>query len=96
MQQRTIGFSLQLCGAVLILLLAKPALAHFPWVNLADYNPNPGAKLKGVIGWGHHYPLDGFLKNEALQSLSLLGPARDTPAFAFISPRNWNWPPPRD
>ena len=55
-----------------VLLTTRPAQAHFPWINLADYTPDAGAGLKMSIGWGHHYPLDGFLKMDALESVALL------------------------
>lgn len=85
MKNRNINVITQLCCAILFLVMAHPASAHFPWVSLSDYTLNNGAKLKGTIGWGHHYPTDGFLKKDDLQSLTLIGPSKDTPAIAFTS-----------
>jgi len=68
-------------GALLLatLLLPLNAYAHFPWINLTDYTPDKGAALNLTIGWGHHYPLDGFLKQDALETITLIGPDKDTP-----------------
>ena len=68
-----------------ILLMSFPVQAHFPWINLVDYTPSQGAGLNLTIGYGHHYPLDGFLKKDALQSISLIGPDKEAPAIKFTS-----------
>jgi len=53
--------------------------AHTLWINLTDYSPkwhqDYGAETKLFIGWGHRYPVDGFMKPEMLKSLSIVGPA---------------------
>ena len=53
--------------------LCIEADAHYPWINLADYTPEPGEAFKITIGWGHHYPLDGFLKRDDLENISIIG-----------------------
>ena len=55
-------------------LFCSPALAHFPWINLADYTPESGQTVKMSIGWGHNYPLGGFLKKEDLEDIFLIAP----------------------
>lgn len=50
----------------------RPAEAHFPWINLADYSPATGEALQLTIGWGHRYPLGGFLKKGDLQDIVIL------------------------
>jgi len=55
-------------------LFCSPALAHFPWINLADYTPESGKAVKMSIGWGHNYPLGGFLKKEDLEDIFILAP----------------------
>ena len=52
--------------------LCTQAYAHYPWINLTDYTPESGKALRMTIGWGHQYPLAGFLKNDALESIYIL------------------------
>jgi len=59
---------------IAIASLCTQAYAHYPWINLVDYTPEVGEALKMTIGWGHRYPLDGFLKRDALESIYILGP----------------------
>ena len=59
-------------GIFALVFLCPQAYAHYPWINLADYSPEVGKALKVTIGWGHRYPLDGFLKKDALESIYLL------------------------
>lgn len=61
------------------------AHAHFPWINLTDYTPDKGAGLSLTIGWGHRYPLDGFLKEGALENISLIGPGKTTSKIVYNS-----------
>ena len=74
-------------GTVLLATLILPlsAHAHFPWVNLVDYTPDKGAALNLIIGWGHHYPVDGFLKKDALADIALIGPDNNTPKIIYTS-----------
>ncbi len=55
-------------------LLSVPALAHFPWINLADYTPASGQAVRMSIGWGHNYPLGGFLPQKDLKDIFLMTP----------------------
>ncbi|MDY7033091.1 MAG: DUF4198 domain-containing protein [Thermodesulfobacteriota bacterium] len=70
--------TLLVVGFTIITLVSHcmEANAHYPWINLTDYAPEPGEALKITIGWGHHYPLDGFLKKDALENLSIIGPGK--------------------
>jgi uncharacterized GH25 family protein len=74
-------------GTLLLATLILPltAHAHFPWINLTDYTPDKGAALNLVIGWGHHYPVDGFLKADALEAITLFGPEKDAPKIIYRS-----------
>ena len=74
------------CSLLLAMLLFPLAAhAHFPWVNLTDYTPDKGAGLSLTIGWGHHYPLGGFLKESALEDISLIGPGKTTSKIIYNS-----------
>jgi len=65
---------LQIVGISIFILafICTQAYAHYPWINLSDYTPAPGEGLKMTIGWGHRYPLDGFLKKDALESIYIV------------------------
>ena len=56
-------------GIFVLVCFCTQAYAHYPWINLADYTPEEGRSLKLTIGWGHSFPLDGFLKNDALENI---------------------------
>lgn len=73
------------CCLLTLFAINQPAAAHFPWINLTDYTPAKGAKLKGTIGWGHHYPLDGFLQQNSLESLTLIDPDSKKAELTFTS-----------
>lgn len=70
---------------VVLLLAAVPAHAHFPWVNLTDYNPEKGSNLKFTLGWGHHYPIDGFLKKDNIETLTIISPERKKQTVEYTS-----------
>ena len=72
-------------GIIVIASLCTQAYAHYPWINLTDYTPESGKALRMTIGWGHQYPLDGFLKNDALESIYVLGPGGKKQAIASTS-----------
>ena len=77
------------CGLTAMLLNAAPVSAHFPWLNLSDYTPDKGAKIKGTVGWGHSYPLDGFLEVEELEAITVMGPAGKAREVIFPSALEW-------
>jgi len=67
--------------------------AHTLWINCTDYAPNfsarGGAKTKIYMGWGHHFPVDSFVKAEDFTDITVLAPSKkkesivlDTTGFA--------------
>jgi len=73
-----------ICVFVLV-FFCTPVYAHYPWINMFDYTPETGSILQMTIGWGHRYPLDGFLKEDAIESLEITGPGKTKPGFTFVS-----------
>lgn len=63
------------------LFLSTSAFSHTLWINATDYFPELHPKYGGqtiiYFGWGHHYPVDGFLSQESLQDFYLIGPKGD-------------------
>jgi len=55
-------------------VFCSQAQAHFPWINVDNYSPDVGDSSHITIGWGHHYPLDGFLKKNDLKSFVIIDP----------------------
>lgn len=55
------------------------ASAHTLWINATDYTPSwkadTGAKTKIYMGWGHHFPVDGYVKAEDFVKISLTSPS---------------------
>lgn len=72
-----------------MLFAATPAFAHFAWLGLSDYTPKKGAKLKGTVGWGHSFPLEGFLSRNRLENFSILGQEKEEKEVLFSSPLEW-------
>ena len=74
------------CISMFILVFfGTPVCAHYPWINVNDYTPETGSTLKMTIGWGHKYPLAGFLKRDALENLEITGSGKTIPKLAFTS-----------
>jgi uncharacterized GH25 family protein len=65
--------------------ISAPVYAHYPWLNITDYTPAPGESIKMTIGWGHRYPLAGFLKKDSLESLKIIGHGKTNPGLTFVS-----------
>lgn len=75
-----------ICVSVFTLMsFCTQANAHYPWINLSDYTPESGEVLKMTMGWGHRYPLAGFLKYDALESIDILGPGKTKPTVISSS-----------
>ncbi|MDA3971115.1 MAG: DUF4198 domain-containing protein [Desulfobulbaceae bacterium] len=55
-------------------LFCTQAQAHYPWINMSNYSPDPGESVQMTIGWGHRYPLGKFLKKGDLESIVIVGP----------------------
>lgn len=68
-------------------LLMGTASAHTLWLNFTDYTPSLNekqvAKSKLYIGWGHHFPLDGFVEAKDFDSIRLFSPKGDVQAVAL-------------
>ena len=79
----TMSFSARIAGSVAAFLFCSilPAFAsaHTLWVNCTDYTPDfsarSGAKTKIYMGWGHHFPVDSFVKAEDFTDITVLAPS---------------------
>ncbi|MCB9482127.1 MAG: DUF4198 domain-containing protein [Desulfobacteraceae bacterium] len=62
---------------IITLFCAESVFSHTLWINLTDHNPKYyerfGAFTKSYFGWGHKYPVDGFIKAENLVEFTLTG-----------------------
>jgi uncharacterized GH25 family protein len=70
------------------LLIPDLCLAHFPWLNAADLSPDTGERISMTVGYGHAYPLGGFLTKDKVESLVLSGPSPGSPGLAFTTDRD--------
>lgn len=73
----TISFSKLIAGfmvcASLSILFPLSANAHFPWIQLDSYHPEPGEKLEMTIGFGHGFPkLASFLETGMAENVYLV------------------------
>ncbi len=58
--------------ACLFILIPVNANAHFPWIQLDSYHPEPGEKLEMTIGFGHGFPkLASFLETGCAENVFL-------------------------
>ena len=66
--------------AFLCVLAPLTVSAHTLWVNCTDYTPEfsarAGAKTKIYMGWGHHFPVDSFVKAEDFTDIIMLAPSK--------------------
>jgi len=51
-----------------------PVQAHFPWLIIEDGAIDANRPLKWVIGFGHRFPLSGFMNGEDLKDTVIFGP----------------------
>ncbi|OEU70805.1 MAG: hypothetical protein BA864_12105 [Desulfuromonadales bacterium C00003093] len=79
------NFNLFSISIFILMLFSAPVYAHYPWINITDYTPETGSTLQMTIGWGHKYPLAGFLKKDSLESLELIGPEKSGTGLTFVS-----------
>lgn len=53
--------------------------AHTLWINFTDYTPSFsdrfGGKSKLYMGWGHHFPVDSYVKSTDFKNITLLSPS---------------------
>ena len=74
--------TIKLSGIAIFLCVFVPlsASAHTLWVNCTDYTPafssRSGAKTKIYMGWGHHFPVDSFVKAEDFTDITVLAPSK--------------------
>lgn len=63
---------------VSFIISAAPAGAHTLWLNASNHYPafheKFGAATRVFTGWGHQYPVDGFLEFSDLAAYDLVGP----------------------
>jgi len=57
-----------------MILAAAPALAHFPWLTLPNFDLKKGQSVKVRIGWGHQFPVDDLLKASEITKVSIYDP----------------------
>ncbi len=57
-----------------LLLSAAAAHAHYPWLMSSHYSPQAGSKATAYVGWGHVFPLEGFMPADRLGGIRLIGP----------------------
>lgn len=63
-----------LAALAIFLFTTAPARAHYPWLLLEDGIIPPGKSLKWVVGYGHRFPLAGFMDGESLEETLVIGP----------------------
>ncbi len=59
---------------LLIFCTGLPARAHFPWINLEDGSISANKNVKWTIGWGHRFPVAGFMKAADVEEMRVVGP----------------------
>ena len=73
--------SLAAAAALSLGALLHPGMAdaHALWINMTDYHPafdaeKTLAKTKLYMGWGHHFPVDGYVSEEDFNHIWLTTP----------------------
>lgn len=67
----------------LSLSLSTLAFAHTFWLNATEYfpeiySPEYGARTNIYFGWGHGYPVDGFISADKLSEFNLITPTGES------------------
>ena len=69
-----------LASVIMSIMIPAVASAHTLWINCTDYTPGysarAGAKTKIYMGWGHHFPVDSFVKAEDFTDIAILAPSK--------------------
>lgn len=74
MTTKALKHLLQAGCAAGLLFTAAASHAHFPWVMVPDYTPPQGKAATAYLGWGHSFPLSGFMAEDRVGSLELVKP----------------------
>jgi len=56
---------------MMILIFSTKVYAHYLWLTVDDYNPNPGQEITISVGWGHKFPTDGQPRPEMIKKMNL-------------------------
>ncbi len=56
---------------VISTFFASQALAHYLWLNVDNYHPDPNEEITISVGWGHKFPQDGQPRAEMAKKLKL-------------------------
>jgi uncharacterized GH25 family protein len=62
-------------GVAIGALGATPAEAHFPWLMPSNYHPAEGKSADVYLSYGHHFPFEGFLAGDRIDSVEIVDPA---------------------
>ncbi|TVR01247.1 MAG: DUF4198 domain-containing protein [Desulfovibrionales bacterium] len=58
----------------LVATLPVLCMAHYPWINMQSYQAREGRPANLTIGWGHVFPMDGFMSQDRIEELVILTP----------------------
>ncbi|WP_031387185.1 DUF4198 domain-containing protein [Desulfonatronum thiodismutans] len=80
--------------AAALIFLPILAQAHYPWLNMQQYQLPENRTANLTIGWGHAFPYDGFMKQDRVEDLYILAPsgtkvdveAKSELEFASVNP----------
>ncbi|MBK8162243.1 MAG: DUF4198 domain-containing protein [Gammaproteobacteria bacterium] len=56
------------------LFYATVSHAHFPWVMVTDYTAEQDKAATAYLGWGHSFPVAGFMAEDRIGTLELVSP----------------------
>jgi len=62
-------------------LTVSQAHAHYPWLMMNNHAPELKSQAKAYIGWGHRFPMDGFLAKDRLVVISMTTPSGNNVAL---------------
>lgn len=66
-----------LAALAISFFICSPVQAHFPWLLLEDGAISADTPLKWVIGYGHRFPLSGFMNGDEVEEAVILGPGTE-------------------
>ena len=59
---------------VLLMLVPVNSYAHFLWLDVDNYTPEPGEEITISIAWGHNFPKDSEAGTDRLDKLFIIDP----------------------